>query len=59
MNIKNMTQFMEEFENRIFPIIQGEDGQGIERLRTIVEKKRIEVAERQIRKNQYLNSLKK
>lgn len=53
INSENINQFMNDFEYRLFPTIKGSDGLGIERLRTIVEKKKIEVEERKIQR--YLN----
>lgn len=50
INVENMNHFMNEFEYKVFPTIKGSDGQGIERLKEIVEKKRIEVATRKIKR---------
>lgn len=50
INVENMNQFMNEFEYKVFPTIKGSDGQGIERLKAIVEKKRMEVTARKIKR---------
>lgn len=47
INTKKMTAFIEKFENEIFPMIKGEDGKGVERLKKIIEEKRKQLAERQ------------
>ena len=53
INVENMNQFMNEFEYKVFPTIKGSDGQGIERLKAIVEKKRMEVTSRKIKREIY------
>jgi len=50
INVENMNQFMKEFEYKVFPTIKGSDGKGIERLKAIVEKKRIEVTARKLKR---------
>ena len=47
INTKKMNAFIEKFENEIFPMIKGEDGKGVERLKKIIEEKRKQLAERQ------------
>lgn len=47
INTKKMVAFIEKFENEIFPMIKGEDGKGIERLKKIIQKRKRELAERQ------------
>lgn len=47
INTKKMAAFIEKFENEIFPMIKGEDGKGIERLKKIIEEKQQQLAERQ------------
>lgn len=46
INPEKMDQFIDHFKKDIFPLIQGEDGKGVERLRVIVEEKRKAVEER-------------
>lgn len=46
VNEERMKKFMDEFERTIFPTIKGNDGEGIERLRKVVEEKRIRVNKR-------------
>ncbi|WP_102706575.1 hypothetical protein [Terribacillus saccharophilus] len=53
---ENMKIFMDEFKYKIFPTIQGSDGKGLDRLKAIVEKKRIEVAKRKL-KNEVYNQI--
>jgi hypothetical protein len=50
INVENMNQFIKEFEFKVFPTIKGSDGQGIERLRAIVEKKKMDVADRKLKR---------
>lgn len=47
INSKKMNLFIEKFESDIFPKIKGEDGEGIERFKRIIEEKRKQLAERQ------------
>ncbi|WDV07139.1 hypothetical protein [Lysinibacillus irui] len=59
INVENMNQFMNEFEYKVFPTIKGSDGQGIERLKAIVEEKRMEVTSRKIKREIYEQITKK
>lgn len=46
INPERMDEFIDFFQKELFPLIQGEDGKGVERLRLIVEEKRKAVEER-------------
>ena len=46
INPEKMDQFIDFFNKELFPLIQGEDGKGVERLRVIVEEKKKAVEER-------------
>ena len=46
INPEKMDKFIDHFKKDIFPLIQGEDGKGVERVLTIVEEKRKIVEER-------------
>lgn len=52
---KKLKEFSEIFEEKILPIIIGNDGKGIDRLKVAVERKRKDVEERKQRrlKNKY------
>lgn len=47
INTKKMNAFIEKFENEILPKIKGEDGEGIERLKKMIQKRKRGLAERQ------------
>ena len=46
INQEKMKEFTEIFDKEIFPTIKGEDGEGVNRLKKIVENKREEVRKR-------------
>ena len=46
VNEEKMQAFCEVFEKEILPVIVGEDGKGVDRLRAILDEKRKEVEKR-------------
>jgi replicative DNA helicase len=46
LNENRMKEFVDEFEQKIFPTIEGKDGEGVNRLEKIVEEKREQVLNR-------------
>lgn len=53
-----MKEFVEQFENKIFPTMKGKDGEGLNKFKKMVEEKKKEVQKRKQKRLLYEENLK-